>query len=39
MVHNPVAKAVRTSACRQRIIKAKKGKGSYKRDKISHGND
>lgn len=38
MVHNPVAKALRTSSCRPRVIKAKKGKGSYKREKITHGN-
>lgn len=28
---NPIARAVRTSAFRSRIVKAKKGKGSYSR--------
>jgi len=34
MNRNPVAKDLRTSKYRIRIIKAKKGKGSYKRKNL-----
>lgn len=33
MVHNPVAKQLRTSQFRSKVIKSKKGKGSYNRKK------
>lgn len=32
---NPIAKALRTSAFRSRIVKSKKGKGSYSRKHFS----
>ena len=31
---NPIAKEVRTSKYRLKIVKAKKGKGSFKRQKV-----
>lgn len=31
MKHNPVAKDLRTQKYRLRVVKARKGKGSYKR--------
>ena len=31
---NPIAKDLRTSKYKKRVIKAKKGKGSFKRKKI-----
>lgn len=39
MVKNPIAKAVRTSVFKLRVLKAKKGKGSYSRKnkKASYG--
>jgi stalled ribosome alternative rescue factor ArfA len=33
MVHNPVAKQLRTTKFRSKVVKAKKGKGSYNRKK------
>jgi stalled ribosome alternative rescue factor ArfA len=33
MVHNPIAKELRTSKFRSKVVKAKKGKGSYNRKK------
>lgn len=33
MIHNPVAKELRTSQFRSKVVKAKKGKGSYNRKK------
>ena len=33
---NPVAKAMRTDKFRKRIVKSRKGKGSYSR-KVKHG--
>lgn len=35
-MHNPVAKEVRTNKFRPRIVKAKKGKGSYSRKNKSN---
>jgi stalled ribosome alternative rescue factor ArfA len=36
MVHNPIAKELRTSKFRSKVVKAKKGKGSYIRKKGSN---
>lgn len=33
-MHNPVAKEVRTNKFRPRVVKAKKGKGSYSRKNV-----
>jgi len=42
MVHNPVAKELRTIKFRSKVVKAKKGRGSYNRKKgikYALGND
>lgn len=36
-MHNPVAKEVRTNKFRPRVVKAKKGKGSYSRKNKYNG--
>ena len=33
MIRNPIAKAVRTTSFRPRVVKSQKGKGSYNRKK------
>lgn len=33
---NPVAKALRSPALRPRVVKARKGKGSYKRKRLGN---
>jgi stalled ribosome alternative rescue factor ArfA len=34
MVHNPVAKELRTIKFRSKVVKAKKGRNSYNRKKV-----
>ncbi len=36
MVHNPIAKELRTAKFRSKIVRSKKGKGSYKRKKVNY---
>ena len=36
MVHNPIAKELRTVKFRSKIVRSKKGKGSYKRKKLNN---